>query len=227
MRIDSTFRVMWLLNHTSARNFEIPMMKEIGIKEIFTPKLIPDDVSFRSASISYEEDKYLSIPEGDLLKLNSVDWYGGATKNDWILANKYFDLCFFILHDAEILKVFDHFNGLIAWRAYGLDSSLTYTKLINILSDQIGLTKIKKNSSKFVFASAYDHLHKIESLEISSNTIYLPLGMSNVEINDQWTGGISQILFVCPNIGFNDYYNNIYRGRAIDRYKRSKNSGIS
>ena len=210
MRVDSTFRVMWLLNHTSARKFEIPMMKKIGIKEIFTPKIFPDDVSFRSSSVSYEEDENLSIPEDDLLTLNQINWYEDAKKSDWDLANKYFDICFFILHDASVVNIFDNFNGLVFWRAYGLDSSLTYTKLINIATNNTGYGKIKKIGDRFAFASAYDHLHNVENIKISSKTIYFPLGMSSIEVDDQWTGSRGQVLFICPNIGFNHYYKKIY-----------------
>jgi len=49
-------RVMWLLNHTSARKFEIPMLKSIGLNEIFLPKSFPLDPAFRSASIDWSED---------------------------------------------------------------------------------------------------------------------------------------------------------------------------
>ena len=31
-------RVMWLLNHSTTRNFEVPMLKRIGVQEIFLPK---------------------------------------------------------------------------------------------------------------------------------------------------------------------------------------------
>ena len=69
---DRPLRVMWLLNHTTARKFEIPMLKRIGVQEIFLPKKIPADPAFRSASIDYSEDSNLTIPEHELAILNEV-----------------------------------------------------------------------------------------------------------------------------------------------------------
>lgn len=210
MRVDSTFRVMWLLNHSSARKFEIPMMKKIGIKEIFTPKITPEDISFRSDSVSYEEDDYLTIPDIDLKCLNEVNWYEGATKSDWELANKYFDVCFFILHDKKVFDALKYFDGILLWRAYGLDKSLTYTKVLENFLPKIGIKKIKQIGDRFVFATAYEHLHIIEDYAIAKKAMYLPLGMSNIEIRDEWLGKSGRIFFVCPDIGFNPYYKNIY-----------------
>src|SRR3954470_5811188 len=97
-------RVMWLLNHGTARKFEVPMLKSLGISEIFLPKIIPPDYNFRSASIDYSEDTNLTIPREDLEILNGVDWYGDVPAEIWDLANKHFDIAFFILHRLEALS---------------------------------------------------------------------------------------------------------------------------
>ena len=91
---------MWLLNHTSARKFEIPMLKQAGIDEIYLPKIVPSSFMYRSASVDYSEDKNLSIPEEDLKKLNEFDWYEGITPEAIELANKYFQMAFFIATPA-------------------------------------------------------------------------------------------------------------------------------
>jgi hypothetical protein len=53
MIVDRPLRMMWLLNHTTARAFEVPMLKRVGVQELFLPKRFPDDPGYRSASIDW------------------------------------------------------------------------------------------------------------------------------------------------------------------------------
>ena len=205
----TNLRVMWLLNHGSARKFEVSMLKRLGISQIFLPKKYPADPSFRSASIDYAEDKNLQISAGDLEFLNEANWYGGASPEAWDIANKNFDVVFFILHQPEILdNVCRYFKGAVLWRAYGLDSSLSYDQLARHFKQ---LANIQKLGSKFYFAEAYPHLADSEPGYISQRRVYLPLGIADSSVSDSWQGNEKQIYFVCPDIGFNDYYQEIYR----------------
>lgn len=72
------------------------MLRRLGY-EVFTPKSYPDDPNFRSASVDFSEDENLTIPAEDLAILNAANWYNGATKQAWEIANKYFDICFFMV----------------------------------------------------------------------------------------------------------------------------------
>lgn len=203
-------RVMWLLNHSSARKFEIPMLKRIGINEIFLPKTFPQEVGFRSASVDYSEDEFLTIPQEDLEVLNAEDWYGEPSVRAWKIANKYFDVVFFIAQKSELLGgIAKNFKGVAILRAYGLDQSLTYQKLIN---HHTGATRtLEDMGARFFFGEAYSHLHEKESAFIKNHSIYLPLGLHNCALdNDKWIGSDSRIFFVCPDIGFNSYYKRIY-----------------
>lgn len=204
-------RVMWLLNHSSARKFEIPMLHSIGIKEIFLPKSYPDDPSFRSASVDYSEDENLSIPEEDLTLLNAADWYRGASRAAWEVASRYFDVCFFIVQFPDVLiNAAKHFNGALLWRAYGLDRTLTYSKVIDYLSPSQGLRSIRNTGNRFFFAKAYDHIDDVESDLVKNKAVYLPLGLHNTVMDNQWEGKDKRIFFVCPDIAFNSYYQEIY-----------------
>lgn len=208
-----TLRVMWLLNHTSARKFEIPMLKQCGVSQIYLPKILPNDISFRSSSISYEEDQYLDIPADELEILNACDWYSGATPEAWALASKYFDVAFVILHDDALFReISRYFSGLVLYRAYGLDKTLTYSDLIR----HFGLeTHIRNMYSRFYFAEAYPHLADIEERYISHRRLYLPLGMA-ARNAAPWLGSDRKIYFVCPSIGFNQYYKDIYESFRRD-----------
>ena len=205
-------RVMWLLNHTSARKFEIPMLKSIGINEIFLPKSFPMDPDFRSASIDWSEDQFLTIPKEDLDELNAVDWYTGGTRNAWEIASRHFDACFFIvLYDTAILKLASkHFKGALLLRAYGLSSPVTYSSLLDFKTQGLGLIWAKRAGRRFYFAKAYEHLDQVESSTLQKRSLYLPLGLHDVSVTDQWQGKDKRIFFVCPGVGFNPYYQAIY-----------------
>jgi glycosyltransferase involved in cell wall biosynthesis len=211
MRVDSTFRVMWLLNHTAARKFETKMLRQIGIEEIFTPKSYPQETSFRSASVSFDEDAKLSISADELAILNAQDWYGTPSQEAWSIANKYFDVVFFILFKAETINnIARNFTGAVLWRAYGLVEGNTHWNLATSYSPNKAALDLKLLGNRFWFAQAYNHLHLIESPQIAQRKIDLPLGMSQISIYDHWSGNHSRIYFVCADIETNPYYRKIY-----------------
>ena len=208
---DKPLRVMWLLNHTSARKFEVPMLKRIGVKEIFLPKKYLPDIEFRSASVTYEEDASLTIPADDLAVLNEQDWYCSPSKQAWDIANKHFDVLFFIFYKPEILtSIANNFKGVALWRTYGVAQGVTYDSILKMMSPNEGVYKFKSMGRRIWFAEAYPHLHKVEPDYIARRRLYLPLGLANTEVNDRWTGGDAKIFFVCPNIATNDYYEKVY-----------------
>jgi glycosyltransferase involved in cell wall biosynthesis len=204
-------RVMWLLNHGAARQFEIPMLKSIGIREIFLPKIIPPDHNFRSASVDFSEDGNLSIPAADLAILNGADWYCDPGLDAWRIANKYFDVAFFIAHRLEMLaSITKHFSGAAIWRAYGLDSSISYGRILDLTKNGSGWRDVRRMGNRFWFGKAYQHLDEIERPSLSERAIYLPLGLSGSESKPIWSGQRKLLFFVCPEIGMNPYYRKIY-----------------
>ncbi len=205
-------RVMWLLNHSSARKFEIAMLNKIGIDEIFTPKIFPNQVSFRSASVNNELDDKLTIPKDDLEHLNAQDWYGVPDKKAWELANKYFDVLFFTLFNpASMRSIFLNFQGAILWRAYGMVLSVTHTHLARAFLPNEADFLIQKAGRRFWFAEAYSHLHEVESKTLVRRNIYLPLGMADCKLDDRWNGNDRRVFFVCPDIETNNYYSGVYK----------------
>lgn len=204
----ASLRVMWLLNHTSAPNFEIPMLKSIGINQIFLPKIFPADPSFRSANVDYSEDVHLNIPPDDLEILNKTDWYAGGSRQAWMIANRYFDVVFLILYSADALAYAGkYFKGSIVLRAFGTVMPMTYGKILAYY----GIAPVvKKLSKRFNFGEAYPHLADIEATYLRDRRCYLPLGMKNSAPKNSWTGDDCRIIFVCPDIGFNPYYKEIY-----------------
>ncbi|WP_245518423.1 glycosyltransferase [Mesorhizobium sp. M1C.F.Ca.ET.189.01.1.1] len=202
-------RVMWLLNHTSARRFEVPMLKACGFNEIFLPKIHPVDPSFRSASIDFSEDQNLTIPATDLAVLNAADWYGNPGRDAWAVANRHFSLLFFIVHTAEALGgISAHFEGAAIWRAYGLERTNSYSNIRKHFTE--GVKTIERMGDRFWFGEAYQDLREVEDELIRRRSVYLPLGLPSTDVKEGWTGSDGRVFFVCPDIGFNPYYRAIF-----------------
>ncbi|TPI16451.1 hypothetical protein FJW06_04345 [Mesorhizobium sp. B4-1-3] len=204
---------MWILNHTAARKFEIPMLRKLGY-EVFTPKIYPNDANFRSASVDYSEDVNLTIPEDDLEILNQSDWYAGPHREVWEIANKYFDIAFFIVFDPKGVEAMcRRFSGELVWRTYGLAGENSYSKILESLPQyRRAQAAFRRLGSRFWFAEGYSNLHEIESPWLQRRTVYLPLGMAGASTPNEteWVGGDKRMLFVCPDIGFNPAYAEIY-----------------
>jgi hypothetical protein len=99
-------RVMWLMNHTSTRKFEIAMLKSFEVTEIHLPKTFPQDVRFRGASVDFSQDASLSIPAADLALLNETDWYAEPARDVCQVVNRHFDLIFFTLYRSQFVGPF-------------------------------------------------------------------------------------------------------------------------
>lgn len=196
-------RILWLLNHTTLREFEVPLLISMGY-EVFTPKIFPLNPGNRSASVSYEFDNTLSIPENDLNTLNSFDFYSEKPDAEIIhLINKYFGMAI----TAYMFPMFDYITELFKWdvllRAFGLPhKSWNYYKYAIEVS-RPGLAKrLAKISDRFWFAAGYENLKSIEPKFIQDRTLYLPVGLPPrvTKMENSWRGGIKKILFVCPDI---------------------------
>jgi len=213
-RVDKTRRVMWILNHTAARKFEVPMLRKLGY-EVFTPKIYPNDPNFRSASVDEKWDESLTIPPEDLKILNEADWYAGANRYAWEIANKYFDILFCILFDSRgVEKTCRNFEGDVLWRTYGLaGEENSYSKILKSIP-QYHRAKgaFRQLGSRFWFAEGYSNLHEVEDDWIKRSAVHLPLGMAEASspVVEPWVGGDRRVLFVCPDIGYNSAYIDIY-----------------
>jgi glycosyltransferase involved in cell wall biosynthesis len=212
-------RVMWLLNHGAARRFEITILKQLGIHEIFLPKSYPNDPAFRSASVDYSEDKFLTIPREDLEKLNAADWYTDPGRAVWDIANRYFDVIFFALHGGALLKgIARHFRGVALLRAYGMPRDQSYSVLLRTMSRLEGQSLVHSLGKRFYFAEAYAHLHENEAEFLRWRRLFLPLGLDDCRLNDCWRGNDRRLFFICPDIGFNEYYRQTYQ-QFIQNFK--------
>ena len=203
-------RVFWLLNHSSLRAFEVPLLIELGY-EVYCPKRYSFEYGDLSASCTYEFDETLSIPKDVLVKLNDTDFYSNEISSDVMDAiNTYFDIVF-----IQHIPVLEHFatayKGQILFRAFGLERPATYTDTILSVYGNSFSSVLKKLGNRFWFAECYRELAEVECDYVKTHTLFLPLGMKHATPLREWVGNEKKMLFVCPTIETNPYYHQVYR----------------
>lgn len=202
-------RILWIFNHTSLRKFEVPMLINMGY-EVFCPKKC-NYLDF-STSISFEYDSSLSIPKCDLEKLNKINFYNKLSSENMELINKYFDIAICLLSLASLASLASLFKGAICLHVFGLQKPMNYT---SVIGNSI-LTLLSSCGSRFWFLPSYDNLQEIECPFLQRRTIFMPIGIVDEYINSNWIGNDKRILFVCPKIKTNKYYENIYKNFCIN-----------
>lgn len=203
-------RALWLINHNTLRPFEVPLLVDMGY-EVYCPKMFPYDEGNMSASIDYSYDKTLSIPCEVLERLNQVDFYKQVPRDVLDLMNEYFDIAFFGFFPEQLKMLVDGFKGVLVMQPFGLATNVTYT---NVIEQTLGISflqKLEKLGERFFFGQAYENLAEIEYRYFRNRTVYLPLGLKDAYVKDEWKGGDNRILFVCPRINTSPYYWNIYK----------------
>ena len=213
-----SLRVMWLLNHTTLRYFEILQLSKIGVGEIFLPKSFPFDEGNLSASVDYEFDKFLKLDPSEIELLNKQDWYGEPEPAAWELANNYFDVIFIGFFPRQMLSACLNFKGSIIVRAFGLGGEETYSKLIRQIGGQSLQLAIARAGRRLWFGFGYEHLKECEENFIAHQSVFMPVGLKNASVVDQWQGGEKKLFFVCPRIGSSPYFRGIYN-KFIEDFK--------
>lgn len=211
-----TLRVLWLLNHTTLRKFEVDQLKALGVNEIFMPKSFPYDEGNLSASVDFSFDAALTIPKDQLDVLNAQDWYAGPCEEAWRIANLYFDVAIVGFFPTQIKSAVRHFKGAIVLRVFGLSKGYSYSQLFYEEAEESLVRSIKAMGARFWFGAGYDHLKDSEQNFLASRNCYLPVGLKGEATPDLWEGTLKKILFVCPRIGSSPYFENIYKSFIHD-----------
>jgi glycosyltransferase involved in cell wall biosynthesis len=207
-----TIRALWLLNHRTARAFDVQMLRAQGVDEVFTPKSFPIDPRWVSADVDYGLDATLTIPPDDLAVLNAADWYGGADEAAWAIANRHFRIAFIGFHLDQFADVTRHFASTVLLRAWGHFSTTAFYS--DFLYRGLGIPfvdRIRDMGDRFWFAPAYESLSSIEHDFVTRRTCFLPLGMPDTTVMNTWRGDDARIFFVCPQIGTEVYYSTQYQ----------------
>lgn len=209
-------RIMWLLNHTTLRKFEVKQLNALGINEIFCPKSFPYDEGNLSATVDYSFDTSLSIPQQKLEILNQQNWYESPSHEAWDIANKYFDIAIIGFFPRQIESAVKNFQGSVVLRVFGLARGYSYTK---ILDEELGsnvIKKLRELGNRFWFGAGYEHLKNEEGSLLKKRDCFLPVGLEGKMELEKWSGNDARILFVCPRIGTSTYFNAIYKKFVYD-----------
>lgn len=202
-------RCLWLMNHRTLRAFEVPMLIDMGF-EVFCPKMFPYDEGNLSADVTYEYDNTLTISKEVLDDLNKVNMYEHIPSKEMELLNEFFDIVFIGFFPKQLKTLVEGFKGVIVMQPFGLSNGVTYTRVIEETLGLNFLKKIEDLGERFVFGQAYENIAEIECRELKNRARYLPLGLKNAYVKDEWVGGDKRILFVCPRINTSPYFKNIY-----------------
>lgn len=205
-------RILWLLNHTTLRDGEVPMLIRLGF-EVYVPKKFPFDEANQSASISYAYDSSLTIDPSLLLRLNNFDFYS----KQWPAAlsraiNQNFDAVILPIFPKMVHAACASFIGPIFLRVFGLEGNQTYSEVFKTRFSQKTCEYIQ-NSGQVWLATSNPTIIDNEPQWMRRIAIHLPLGMPRDFIlsENQWHGEKKQILFVCPRINSHPYYAKIYK----------------
>lgn len=205
-------RILWLLNHTTLREGEVPMLQRMGF-EVYVPKIFPFDEANQSASVTYEYDASLSIPKGLLQQMNQFDFYS----RPWPKAlaqeiNQHFGAAVSAIFPKMVNALTSSFDGPILLRIFGLDGETTYAERFKGMLSEKAFTRIRRGDRIRMaanIATVIDH----EPHWMRKNCLYLPVGLPAdfYTYADQWQGDANRIFFVCPRINTSGYYNEIYQ----------------
>ena len=200
-------RVLWLYNHSTLIKSEVPILRKLGY-EVYIPKIPPFDVSI---SVDWKSDELISIPKEDLDILNRVNYYTEKIPLEAMeIMNKYFQMAIFGVFIEPLKSIVTEFSGIQVFHPFGLENGLSYTKIIEAEAGPWLLKRIEEVGNRFWFAQSYDNLFEIECDILQKRTIYLPIGMDDITIHDKWRGDKGKVLFICPRIKMNKYYEKLY-----------------
>jgi hypothetical protein len=215
MRKPSTRRLLWIVNHQTLMGAEVPILQSLG-REVFIPKLVPDDPQYRSSAVSYQYDAGLDLPPTALTVLNRHRFYERpwSTTVESII-NEHFDvlvttLSFYTMPLSEAAR---KFKGTVVARVFGREHPARYSDLPAVTRRPLLLSELAGIGDRFVFAQGYDNLAEIEEEPLRSrgHTVTVPLPRGIYEHAAIWRGDGAEAILLCPAINDGAYYAAVYR----------------
>jgi len=209
----SAKRVAWLLNHSTLHDFEVPLIRSLGL-EIYTSKLLPRSNELLSASTDYSDDFYSTLPESVLTCLNGHNFYEDSfTPEVANYLNTYCDTVIAAAFPKLLTELVRHYKGRILIRVFGREAPYNYSEYFKTLDGGGLWSCLAGISHRFWLAASFATIPEIEDSLLKTRSVILPLGIPNAYIPDKfsWQGADKKVLFVCPRIASHAfYYGKIY-----------------
>lgn len=207
-------RVAWIINHTTLREFEVPLMRALGL-EVFTSKIPCMRGGFRSASCDYSFDGDLTIPRSDLELLNNHNFYDDKLTPAVAAAlNRHFGTVMTSPIGWSAYEFVCHFTGRVIIRAFGHLGQETYTGNLRKVYGDGFCRQMKEIGERFWLGVGYETIPEAEGDFLRNRSVLLPLGIPGdiMSCEDTWEGNDERVMFVCPDIlQIPYYYGKIYR----------------
>ena len=119
-------RILWILNHTTLMEWEVPMLMAEGF-EVFVPKVLPVGPNGRTATVTDAYDASLTIPAADLAFLNTVNFYDQPlSRRTAETINRHFDVAIAASIYPGLYYLMRCFEGRIFMRAFGHGGDFDY-----------------------------------------------------------------------------------------------------
>lgn len=207
-------RVAWLINHTTLRDTEVPIIRSFGL-EVYTSKQVPAGNEVRTFSIDFSEDEHSTLPNWVLDTLNRHNFYDDGIPADIAeLLNGYFGTIIVSAFPRPLYDLVQHFRGRILVRVFGREAPHNYSEYFSHLGQGDFWKRVWQIQNRFWFAPAYDSIPLVECKLLQQTTVSLPLALPDriLRAANRWQGNDQRILFFCPRIASApEYYGKIYQ----------------
>jgi hypothetical protein len=121
-------RVLWILNHTTLMEWEVPMLMELGF-EVYIPKHLPVGPNSRTAKVTTQYDASLSLPAEEVAYLNTLNFYESPiSKKTAEILNRHFANCICASIYPGLHYMLQSFRGRIFMRAFGHAGTIDYER---------------------------------------------------------------------------------------------------
>ncbi len=194
----SRLRVLWILNHTTLRPAEVPVLESLGL-EVFVPNVEPAE---------YPSSSTL---ESDTLKiLNHHYFYTEKWSRELTdLINREFDAIITSVYETPLNEALTCFRGPIFARVFGREAPFNYGDLFKVYKSA---DLIARAGSRFVLAQSYDNIADLEDYQLKSraHTVAVGLPQHVLKHRNTWKRARDEVLFLCPHIEANPYYRSQY-----------------
>lgn len=207
-------RVAWLISHTTLRDAEVPILREMGY-EVYTNKVLPTGEDYRSGSADFSWDDDSTLPTDVLEAMNAYNFYQSDLTPEMVhLLNAYFGTIFCATYGQLVRQLMKSFRGRVLIRAFGLEHPRSYGEYLSDYTEGWLWQSVWRSQHRFWVAACYEQIPPHEPPLLREHSVILPVAMPDrtFRFSDRWIGDDLRVFFVCPSIHTAaHYYGIIYR----------------
>ena len=207
-------RVAWLISHTTLRDAEVPILRQLGY-EVYTNKVLPTGDDYRSGSTDFSWDDDSTLPTDVLNAVNTHNFYQSELNDEMSdTLNTYFGTIICAAYPLLLRQLAKWYRGRILVRVFGREHPLTYGDYIGQFAQGWLWQQLWGIQHRFWVAACYGQIPTHEDAFLRQRSALLPLALPERSLRqrDLWTGRDARVFFVCPSIHTApNYYGKIYR----------------